>query len=133
MEDVVLMVGPVFFRQLYGDLLQLVQKAVRAGDLKAVLQRRRHRVLMFLPVLPEVGIQRLFILPVCIGNVEHIAQNGLAPAVVKKRDAPGAAPDVAAHPLIPEVPLRAGGGFGPLGVDHQLLREGVFIETASGG
>ena len=70
MEDVVLMVGPVFFRQLYGDLLQLVQKAVRAGDLKAVLQRRRHRILMFLPVLPEVGIQRLFILPVCVGNVE---------------------------------------------------------------
>ena len=54
MEDVVLMVGPVFFRQLYGDLLQLVQKAVRAGDLEAALQRRRHRVLMFLPVLPEV-------------------------------------------------------------------------------
>lgn len=58
MEDVVLMVGPVFFRQLYGDLLQLVQKAVRAGDLEAALQRRRHRVLMFLPVLPEVRIQR---------------------------------------------------------------------------
>ena len=133
MEDVVLMVGPVFFRQLYGDLLQLVQKVVRAGDLKAVLQRRRHRVLVFLPVLPEVRIQRLFILPVCVGNVEYIAQGGLAPAVVKERDAPGATPDVAAHPLIPEVPLRAGGGFGPLGIDHQLLREGIFLKILSRG
>ena len=45
----------------------------------------------------------------------------------------GAAPDVAAHPLIPEVPLRAGGSFGPLGVDHQLLREGVFLKLLSRG
>jgi exopolysaccharide biosynthesis predicted pyruvyltransferase EpsI len=40
---------------------------------------------------------------------------------------------VAAHPLIPEVPLRAGGGFGPLGIDHQLLREGIFLKILSRG
>ncbi|WP_295757878.1 MULTISPECIES: hypothetical protein [Clostridia] len=132
-EDVILVVGPVFVRQLCGDLLQLLREAVCAGDLKAAFQRRRHRVPVFLPVLPEVGVQPLFILPARVGNIEHIAQRGPAPAGVQEDDALGAAPDVPAHPLVPEVPLRAGGGFGPLGVDHQLLREGVFIETASGG
>lgn len=129
-EDVVLMVVPVFVRQPRGDLLQLVREAVRAGDLKAVLQRRRHRVPVFLPILPEVRVQALFILPARVGHIEHIAQGGLALAVVNENDALGAAPDVPAHPLVPEVPLRAGGGFGPLGVDHQLLREGIFVDTA---
>ena len=132
-DDVPLILIPIFSRQLLGDLLQLGGEAIRTGSVKAALQRRSYHVLVFRLILPEVRVQPGLIPADGIRDIEHIAQDGPALAAVNEGNALGAAPDVPAHPLVPEVPLRAGGGFGPLGVDHQLLREGVFIETASGG
>lgn len=126
-EDIVLVIVPIPRRQPDGDVLQLIGEALPGWDLKHALQRRRHRVQMLRPVLPEVGVQPI-VHAASIGNIEHIAQDRSAPAVVNEGDALRAAPDVAAHPLVPEIIFRAGSGVGPLGVDHQLLREGVFIE-----
>ncbi len=131
-EDVILVVGPVFPRKPGGDLFQLLLEAVFAGDCKTPLQCRRHHVPVFLPVLPEVGVQAVAHAP-GVRHIEHIAQDGPAPAGVDQGNALGAAPYVPPHPLVPEVPLRTGGSVRTLGVDHQLLREGVFLKILSRG
>ena len=51
-EDVVLMLVPVFVRKLGGDLLQLVRKAVRAGDVIAIDKGGCYGLPVFQTVLP---------------------------------------------------------------------------------
>lgn len=97
------MVVPVFLRKLGGDALQLVGKAVLAGNIKAVFQRRRHDVPVFLrAVLPEEGAAGVFSAS-RVGDVEHIAQPGPVAGGVDEGDPLGAAPDVPAHLLVPQV------------------------------
>jgi len=133
-EDVMLMLIPVFTRQLRGDPLQLVNEAVLAGNIKAGLHRRTYHVpVLFITVLPEVWIPPGAVYTARVGNVKHIAEERLALAVVNECDALCAAPDIPAHTLIPEIIFRTGGGVWPLGVDHQLLREGIFLNLLSRG
>ena len=127
------MVVPVFVRKLGGDALQLVGKAVFAGNVEAAFQRRRHGVAVLLrAVLPEEGAAGIFP-AACIGDVEHISKPGPVAGGVDKGDAPGAAPDVPAHLLIPQVVFRAGRGVRALGEDHELFVVGVFVEPRGGG
>ena len=62
-----------------------------------------------------------------VGDVKDIPQPGPVPGIVHQGDALGAAPDIAAHLVIPQVILRTGGSVRALGVDHQLVMEGVFV------
>ena len=126
MENVFPVVVPVFVCQLRGNLLQLPREAALPGNIESLLQSRRYCVPVFFPVLPKVRIQAI-VHAACVGDIEHIAQNRPAPAVVNEGDTSGAAPDVPAHSLVPEVVLRAGGSVRPLGVNHQLFREGIFL------
>lgn len=127
------MVVPVFVRKLGGDALQLVGKAVFAGNVEAVFQRRRYSVPVLLrAVLPEEGAAGVF--PATrVGDVEHIPKPGPVAGGVDEGDAPGAAPDVPAHPLIPQVVFRAGRGVRALGENHKLLVVGVLVEPRGGG
>ena len=129
-EDVLLVIVPIFRRKLGGDLLKLFRE-VAAGHVKPLLQRRRYRVLIFLPVLPQLGPG--FLSAAGVSHIEHIAQKGPAAAVVDDGDARGSPTHIPAHPLIPEIIFRAGGGVGPLGVNQELLGVRIFIETARRG
>ena len=66
-------------------------------------------------------------------SVAPVAQAWLAAADVHQSDAPGPTADIPAHPAVPEIVLRAGGGLRALGVDHQLLMVWVLIEAGGGG
>ncbi len=127
-EDVLPVIVPVFPRELGSDLFKLSRK-VGAGHAKPLLQHRRYRVLVFLLVLPQLGPG--FLPAAGVGHIEHIAQKGLAAAVVDDGNASGPPPHIPAHPLIPEIIFRAGGGVGPLGVDQELFRVRIFIELLS--
>ena len=129
-EDVLPVFVPVFRRKLSGDLFKLIRK-VAAGNVKPLLQCRRYRVPIFLLVLPQLGSGVLF--AAGIGHIEHIAQKRPVSAVVDNGDARSAPPYIPAHPLVPEIIFRAGGGIGPLGVDQELFRVRIFIETARCG
>lgn len=131
-EEIIPVVVPVFFRQVCGDILQLLREALPARDFKAALQRCRHHVPVLLPVLPQVGIEAV-VHAACVGYIKYIAQDGPAPAGVDEGDALGTAPDIPTHFLIPEIPLRTGRCIWSLGVDHQLFREGVFLKILSRG
>ena len=129
-EDVLLVIVPIFRRKLGGDPLKLFHEVV-AGHVKPLLQRRRYRVLIFLPVLPQLGPG--FLSAAGVSHIEHIAQKGPAAAVVDDGDARGPPTHIPAHPLIPEIIFRAGGGVGPLGVNQELLGVRIFYRTAVKG
>ena len=126
-HDFILEIVPVFVRELHSQGDKLLGEAVAAGDAEGFLQPGRDRVLVLVPVLPEHGIPA--VLPALrVGHVEHVAEEYPAVAVTQQGDSFRAAPDAAAHAMVPEVELRAGGGVRALGVNHDLVQEAIFVE-----
>lgn len=71
-ENIPLVFLPVFCGKLGGNPFQLMDKALFAGNLKAVFQRHRHYFLVFLrAVLPEEGTAGVCPLT-GVGNVKDI-------------------------------------------------------------
>ena len=98
----------------------------------AAFQHGAYRVRVFLPVFPQVAA--LGKLPAArVRHVEHIQKPRPFAAAVDEGDALGAPADIPAHLFVPEVVLRAGGGVRTLGVDHDLLGVGVFVQPCGGG
>ena len=131
-EKVLPVIVPVSLRQLIGDLFQLFRKSVFAGDAIASLQSGGHGLLMLRAVLPQPGAAGVLLLP-GVGHVKDIAHLVFSGAGVNEGDALGPPQHIPAHLLVPEFVVGAGGGVRPLGVDHNLFREGVFIEAARRG
>lgn len=131
-EDVTLVVIPIFIRKLRGDAFKLIGKSVRAVHIVTGFQHGGYRVFVLLAQLPEIRASSAFGSS-CVRHIEHITQPRSFAAVVDKGDALGAAPDISAHFLVPEVILRAGGGVRPLSVDHDLLGIRVLIQPRGGG
>ena len=129
-EDVLPVIVPIFRRKLGGDFFKLFRK-VAAGHIKPLLQRRRYCVPIFLLVLPQLGPGVLT--AASVSHIEHIPQKGPAAAVVDDSDTSGPPPHIPAHPLIPEIIFRAGGGVGPLGMDQELFGIWIFLKILSRG
>ena len=68
-----------------------------------------------------------------IRYIEHIFQLRSIPGVVDEGDALCAPANITPHSLVPQFVVRAGRGFGALGVDHELLVVGVLIQSGCGG
>ena len=131
-EDIPLIVPPVFLRKLRRDALKLVGKPSFSVHTVAAFQHGAYRVRVFLPVFPEVAA--LGKLPAArVRHIDHIPKPRPFAAAVDERDALGAPADIPAHLFVPEVVLRAGGGVRTLGVDHDLLGVGVFVQPCGGG
>ena len=132
-EDFLLMFLPVVCCQTAGYLLQLGNKRLCGvvRHVEVICQGLPHRRLVLGPELPQIGAAGTFS-AAGIRHIKHIAQARLAAAGVHQGDAPGPTADISAHPSVPEVVLRAGGGLRALGVDHKLLIVGIFVEPRSG-
>ncbi len=126
-EDVTLVFHPILVGKLDRNLFKLVGKAMLAGNLISVLQSRRNRVLMLRAVLPEIELTGVFT-PASVRNIKYIFQTRPVTAVINEGNSLGAAPYIPAHGVIPKVIIRTGRSIGPLGENHHLLREGVFIK-----
>ena len=126
------MVAPVFRSKLRSDALELLRKAVFAGNAVITLQHGAHAVRMRVFQLPQVDAAGVF-LAAGVGNVKDVFEPRLVAGSVDEGDARAAAPDIAPHLLVPEVVLRAGGGPRALHIDHELLVVGVFIQPCGGG
>ena len=133
-EDFLLMFLPVVCCQTAGYLLQLGNKRLCGvvRHVEVICQGLPHRRLVLGPELPQIGAAGTFS-AAGIRHIKHIAQARLAAAGVHQGDAPGPTADIPAHPSVPEVVFRAGGGLRALGVDHQLLMVWVLIEAGGGG
>ncbi|MDD3228239.1 MAG: hypothetical protein PHE09_03380 [Oscillospiraceae bacterium] len=131
-ENIVLVVVPVFIRKLRRDTLHLFGKAVLAGHTVIALQHCAYRVIVFRLQLPQIEVSGL--LPASgVRNIKHIAQAGVVSVGVYKGNAGAAAPDIAPHALVPKVVFRTGGGLRALGVNHELLVVRVLVEPRGGG
>ena len=122
------MVGPVGICQLSRCIRQLLGQVCR-GSAVAALQHSCYRNPV--PVLqrPQPGVTG--VLPGAgVGQIEHIPQAQPVARIVQQGDALGPAPDIAVHPVIPDIVRRAGGGVGALGIDHKLVGVGVLVQPA---
>lgn len=126
-HEAVFEVVPVVLREPDGQGDKLLGETVTARDFETLLQVGRDSALVLVPVLPEHGVPA--VLPALrVGHVEHVAEEYPAVAVTQQGDSFRAAPDAAAHAMVPEVELRAGGGVRALGVNHDLVQEAIFVE-----
>lgn len=130
-ENIPLMVVPVFVSELCGNALKLEGKAIRAGNIIVALQHGGHAVKMLLLQFPKVTAAGK--LPAAgVGHIEHIFQTRFIRADIYKGDASRAAPHIAPHTLIPKIILRTGSSVGTLGVNHYLFIIGVFVQPRGG-
>lgn len=130
-EEVLLMLRPVFLSQFSGYLSELSGKVI-TGNIIGALQHSLHGIQMALLQLPQPGSAGMFT-GSGVGNIKDIAQAGPVPGIVHQSDPLGAAPYISAHLFIPQIVLRTGGGVRSLGVDHQLFMERVFVKSGSSG
>lgn len=129
----VLLVGKIVFRDLNaGNLVELFHEIFIKGNPKLLFQGSGNHLLMLWAVFPKIWAAGTLPLPgVCY--VKHIFELGSVPGIVYECDSFCTSADVAAHAVVPKIVFCAGGGFGPLGIDHKLLMVGVFVEPGSGG
>uniref|UniRef100_UPI0036F1B359 hypothetical protein n=1 Tax=Enterocloster aldenensis TaxID=358742 RepID=UPI0036F1B359 len=130
-EEVLLMLRPVFLGQFSGYLRELSGKII-TGNIIGALQHGLHGIQMALLQLPQPGSSGMFT-GSGIGNVKDITQARSVPGIVHQSDPFGTAPYIPTHLFIPQIVLRTGGGVRSLGVDHQLLMERVLVKAGSSG
>ncbi|MCU6784826.1 hypothetical protein OCV46_12950 [Anthropogastromicrobium aceti] len=130
-EEVLLMLRPVFLSQFSGYLGELSGKVI-TGNIIGALKHGLHRIQMALLQLPQPGSAGMFT-GSGVGNIKNIAQAGPVPGIVHQSNSLGAAPYIPAHLFIPQIVLCTGGGVRTLGVDHQLLMERVLVKAGSSG
>ncbi|MGX8701590.1 hypothetical protein [Caproiciproducens sp.] len=131
MENIVLMVLPIFVCQLSGDLLQLVGKTFFAGNGILPFQRCRNRVLMFRAILPKIRTAGILTVS-CVGNIKDVPDSRLVTGCVDERNPFAAAPDIPVHFSVPKLISGAGRRVGALDMNHELLMIGVLVEPRDG-
>ena len=128
-EEVLLMLRPVFLGQFSGYLRELSGK-ILTGNIIGALQHGLHGIQIALLQLPQPGSAGMFT-GSGVGNVKDITQARSVPGIIHQSDSLGTAPYITAHLFIPQIVLRTGGGVRSLGIDHQLLMERVLVKTGS--
>ena len=126
-EDVPLVGVPVFVHELGGDSLKLDLQPLVAGHVVVFLQSLGNGVLILPLVRPYMGVAGVFP-PTGVYKVKDVLEARRTAGGVNEGDARGPAPHIPPHTLIPDIILRAGGGGGALGVNKELLMEGVLVE-----
>ena len=125
-EDVPAVAHPILVHKQRGCGLKLRSEAHASLCAEAVLERRRDRLdvpSVYLPrrkrarAAPGAGV----------GDVEDVAEPRRVAGVVPERDALRAAPDIAAHGVVPHLVTCAGRSPRPLSVDHKLVGERVLV------
>ena len=81
---------------------------------------------------PEVGAAGA-LCAAGVRYIKHIPEPGSIPGVVDEGDPLCALPNVASHAFVPQVVLGAGSSIWPLGVNHHLFMERIFVEAGGGG
>ena len=125
-EDIPAVAHPILVRKQRSGGLKLRSEAHAALSAEAVLQRRRDR--LDVPVVYLPRRERARAAPgASVGDVEDVVEPRRVAGVVHERDALRAAPDIAAHGIVPHLVARAGRCPRPLGVDHELVGERVLV------
>ena len=131
-EDV-LLVGKEILCDFHGrNLFQLVNEISGVLNIVLFLHSGGNRLLMLRAVFPEIGTAgTLRGAGVC--HIKYIFQLRSVPRVVDEGNAFRTPANIAPHSLVPQFVICTSGGFGALGVDHELFMVWVLIQPGCGG
>lgn len=129
--DAVHRILQVFVRHLFGHVFQCQHDRADVWQVVGAGQVGEEPIPVPIIQPPDVGIGRTAH-SMGVRDVKDIAQPLWLGGVVDEGDALRAAVDPAPDLLIPRIQRGAGRGFGPLGVDQQLLQEAVAVHPRSG-
>ena len=102
-----------------------------SADAVGLAQHFRNRLFQVVVELPHLRVTGIAAHP-GVRHIENVVQARKSAGFIQQGDALRATPDIAVHPVAPNVKFGAGGGIGPLGVDHQLVRKGVLVQSGCG-
>ncbi|MDL2273714.1 hypothetical protein LJC34_04120 [Oscillospiraceae bacterium OttesenSCG-928-G22] len=126
------MVIPIILGKLSGDFLKLTVNAHFTANIEIALQCKRNCFVMLRAIFPQKRTAGVF--PANrVRNIKNIAQPWRIASIVYKGDTFGTAPNIAAQGLVPQVEVGAGSGIRALGINHELLMVGIFVQARSGG
>ncbi|MCC2142557.1 hypothetical protein LKD39_09530 [Faecalibacterium longum CLA-AA-H243] len=130
-ENVTTVVVPVICHQFPGNIRKLLADTLPA-DAVGLAQHFRNRLFQVVIVLPHLRVTGIAAHP-GVAYVKNVVQSRESAGFVQQSDALRATPDIAVHPVAPNVKFGAGGGIGPLSVDHELVCKGVLVQPRCGG
>ena len=129
--DVAAVVVPVVCHQFSSNVRKLLADTLPA-DAVGGGEHFRNRLFQIIVVLPHLRVTRIAAHP-GVAYVKNVVQSRESAGFVQQSDALRATPDIAVHPVVPDVKVGAGGGIRALGVDHKLIRKGVLVQPGCGG
>ncbi|MFV8255014.1 hypothetical protein ABI153_00465 [Faecalibacterium prausnitzii] len=129
--DVAAVVVPVIRHQFPCNVSKLLADTLSA-DAVGGGEHFRNRLFQVIVVLPHLRVTGIAAHP-GVAYVKNVVQSRESAGFVQQSDALRATPDIAVHPVAPNVKFGAGGGIGPLSVDHQLVCKGVLVQPGCGG
>ncbi|MGL0834431.1 hypothetical protein [Faecalibacterium duncaniae] len=129
--DVATVVVPVICHQFPCNVRKLLAYTLSA-DAVGLAQHFRNRLHQIGTELPHLRVTGIAAHP-GVRHIENVVQPGESAGFIQQGDALRATPDIAVHPVAPNVKFGAGGGIGSLSVDHQLVRETVLVQPGCCG
>ena len=123
--NVAAVVVPIISDQFPGNVGKLLADPFMA-DAVGSSQCIRNRLFQIIVVLPQVGVTGIAAHS-GVRHIENVVQARESAGFVQQSDALGTPAHITVHPAIPDIVVGAGGGIGPLGVDHQLVRKRVLV------
>ncbi|WP_208936336.1 hypothetical protein [Faecalibacterium prausnitzii] len=129
--DVAAVVVPVICHQFPRNIRKLLADTLSA-DAVGLAQHFRNRLHQIGTELPHLRVTGIAAHP-GVAYVKNVVQSRESAGFVQQSDALRATPDIAVHPVAPNVKFGAGGGIRALGVDHQLVCKGVLVQPGCGG
>ncbi|UQK42405.1 hypothetical protein [Faecalibacterium sp. I3-3-89] len=129
--DVSTVVVPVICHQFPGNIGKLLADTLPA-DAVGLVQHFRSRLFQVVVKLPHLRVTGIAAHP-GVAYVKDVMQPGESAGFVQQSDALSTPAHITVHPVVPDVKVGAGGGIRALGVDHQLVRKGVLVQSGCGG
>ena len=129
--DVAAVVVPVVCHQFPGNIGKLLADTLPA-DAVGLAQHLRNRLHQIRAELPHLRVTGIAAHP-GVRHIENVVQARESAGFVQQSDALSTPAHITVHPVVPDVKVGAGGGIGPLGVDHQLVCKGVLVQPGCGG
>ena len=123
-ENFPAVIQPLVHHQLLNSGMNLFFQT--PGDVVSVLQRATDGFFVLFRKLPLREWARTDA-NTRIRNIEHIAKFRFVPGNIQQGDPFGAPADIAAHPVVPDPVVRAGGRLRALSIDHELFMIGIFV------